>query len=178
MSNSAKRISALPKTTILDANDRVVVLTNPDLTTNDVGGRGYTDVQTIRINDIALELASTLLPAASDSSFGVIKIGAGLAIDEDGIVTAPLPIASDTVTGVVKIGEGILFDEYENKEKQYTRITKQIFGKIHNIIDHYTDPVEEEEEGFAQEILLAETPNAPPIIYTNPEIPHEITTSY
>ena len=110
MSNSAKRISALSVTTILDANDRVVVLTNPDLTANDAGGRGYTDVQTIRILDIATELATTLLPAANDSSFGVIKIGAGLAIDEDGIVTAPLPVASNTVTGVVKIANNISFD--------------------------------------------------------------------
>jgi hypothetical protein len=100
MADDSKRVSELGITSTLSSNDRVLVLTNPDSSPN---------VQTITINNFAVKLANAL-PIANSTTPGVIKIGPGLSVAANGVVSAPLPVASNTVTGVVKIGAGINFD--------------------------------------------------------------------
>ena len=98
MSNDSKRVSELTQASTLHANDRVVVLTNPNTAAN---------AQTITLANFGLAIANNGMPIANSTQLGVIKIGDGLAIAANGTVTAPLPIASKTVTGVVKIGDNI-----------------------------------------------------------------------
>jgi hypothetical protein len=100
MADDSKRVSELGITSTLSSNDRVLVLTNPDSSPN---------VQTITVNNFAVKLAN-VLPIANSTTLGVIKIGPGLSVAANGVVSAPLPVASNTVTGVVKIGAGINFD--------------------------------------------------------------------
>ena len=101
MSNDAKKVSELGIASTLSANDRVLVLTNPDSAAN---------AQTITVTNLANKLANTFIPIANSTTLGVIKIGPGLSVAANGLVSAPLPVASNTVTGVVKIGSGINFD--------------------------------------------------------------------
>lgn len=100
MSNDSKKLSELLIATTLSANDRVVMLTNPDSAAN---------AHTIKLTNFGASLANNM-PVANSTQLGVIKIGAGLAVAANGTVTAPLPIASATVTGVVKIGSNINVD--------------------------------------------------------------------
>lgn len=54
------------------------------------------------------------LPTASGSTLGGVKIGTGLSIDVDGVLSATgsytLPIASSTILGGIKIGSGLSID--------------------------------------------------------------------
>ena len=102
MSNDSKRVSELTVTTTLSANDRVVALAGVD---------SSPDAKTITLRNLGRALTVNSIPIANSSQLGIIKIGDGLAIAANGLVTAPLPIASNTVTGVVKIGDGIDVDE-------------------------------------------------------------------
>ena len=58
-----------------------------------------------------------VLPIASASELGGIKVGEGLSIDEEGILSADggeeytLPVAGESTLGGVKIGEGLSIDE-------------------------------------------------------------------
>lgn len=98
MSNDSKRISELSIATTVSANDRVVVLTNPNSSPN---------VYTISAVNLAKSLVANIFPIANSSSFGVIKIGPGLAIAANGVVTAPLPIANSSSFGVIKVGDNL-----------------------------------------------------------------------
>jgi len=54
------------------------------------------------------------LPIASDTILGGIKVGSGLSIDINGILSSSyaytLPIASDTILGGIKVGAGLSID--------------------------------------------------------------------
>ena len=102
MSNDAVRTSQLGITTTLANTDRVVVLTNPTTAAQ---------TQTVALTTLATTLASNVMPIANSTQLGVIKIGAGLAVAANGVVTAPLPIATPTNLGVVKIGTGLVIDD-------------------------------------------------------------------
>jgi hypothetical protein len=101
MSNDSRKVSSLTQATTVSANDRVVVLTNPDSSSN---------VQTITLSNFGLAMANNGIPIANSSQLGVIKIGAGLAVAANGTVTAPLPVGSKNTTGVVKVGDNINVD--------------------------------------------------------------------
>ena len=101
MTNDAKRTSQLGIATTLSANDRVVVLTNPATAAQ---------TQTISVTNFAVTIASNGLPIANSTQLGVIKIGPGLAVAANGVVTAPLPIATTSSVGVVKVGSGLGVD--------------------------------------------------------------------
>jgi len=100
MANDAKRTSQLGIATTLSANDRVVVLTNPDTSAQ---------TQTIAVSDISVALANTI-PIANSTQAGVIKIGPGLVSYANGTVTAPLPVATYSTAGVVIVGTGLSVD--------------------------------------------------------------------
>jgi hypothetical protein len=74
------------------------------------------DIEDLRIfAQYAVGTRSDLLPSgnyASATTAGLIKIGSGLAIDANGVVTTTysLPIASSTVLGGVKVGSGLSVD--------------------------------------------------------------------
>ena len=98
MSNDSKRISELDIATTVSANDRVVVLTNPSTSPN---------VYTISAVNFAKSLSANIFPIANSTTLGVIKIGPGLAIAANGVVSAPLPIANTSSFGVVKVGNNL-----------------------------------------------------------------------
>jgi hypothetical protein len=100
MANDSKRTSELGIVTSLSANDRLVVLTNPATSAQ---------TQTITVNNFS-NTVNSYLPIANSSTLGVIKIGSGLAVAANGVVTAPLPVATYSSVGVVKIGSGIVVD--------------------------------------------------------------------
>jgi len=64
MSNDAKKVSELGIASTLSANDRVLVLTNPDSAAN---------AQTITVTNLANKLANTFIPIANGTTLGVIK---------------------------------------------------------------------------------------------------------
>ena len=51
------------------------------------------------------------LPVATDTVLGGVKVGTGLVVTNDGILSAPytytLPVATDTVLGGIKVGSGL-----------------------------------------------------------------------
>jgi hypothetical protein len=102
MSNDAVKTSQLGITTTLANNDRVVVLTNPNTAAQ---------TQTIAVSTLARTLASNIMPIANSTQLGVIKIGAGLSVAANGVVTAPIPVANASIAGVVKIGSGLTVDQ-------------------------------------------------------------------
>jgi len=98
MSNDSKRVSQLTVTTTLAQDDRVVVLSNPN---------GLADAKTITAHNFANSLVNNIIPTANSTQLGVIKVGAGLAVTDSGVLSAPLPIGTKSVTGVVKVGDNI-----------------------------------------------------------------------
>ena len=102
MSNDSKRVSQLSVTTTLSQGDRVVVLSNPN---------GLADAKTITAHNFANSLVNSIIPTANNTQLGVVKVGAGLAVTENGVLSAPLPIGTTSVTGVVKVGSNINVDQ-------------------------------------------------------------------
>ena len=92
MSNDAIKTSQLGIVTTLSANDRVVVLTNP---------ASAAQTQTVSVSNLARVLASNVMPIANSSQLGVIKIGPGLSVAANGVVSAPIPVANATTAGVI-----------------------------------------------------------------------------
>lgn len=95
MSNDSKRVSELGIATTLANTDRVVVLTNPNTSAQ---------TQTITLKNFANSLTVNALPIANATQLGIIKIGSGLAVAANGVVTAPLSVATTSNVGVVQIG--------------------------------------------------------------------------
>jgi hypothetical protein len=103
MSNESRRVSELLVANTVSANDRVLALINPATAAN---------TKTITLRNLANSMiTSNVFPIANSTQLGVIKIGDGLSIAANGVVTAPLPVASNSVHGVVQIGDGLNVDE-------------------------------------------------------------------
>ena len=98
MANDAIKTSQLGIVTTLSPSDRVVIVTNPS---------SSAQTQTITATNLARAFANTIMPIANSTQLGVIKIGAGLSVAANGVVTAPLPSATDSVAGVVKVGTNL-----------------------------------------------------------------------
>jgi len=100
MTNDAKRTSQLGIVTTLNANDRVVVLTNPD---------SAAQTQTVSVNTVIGTIANAL-PIATNTTLGVVYAGPGISISANGQLVAPLPLATQYVAGIIKIGNNISYD--------------------------------------------------------------------
>lgn len=66
--------------------------------------------------DQAVAGSSYTLPAATTTTLGGVKVGAGLSVTEDGTLSATggsgnIPIASDTVLGGIKVGESLSIED-------------------------------------------------------------------
>lgn len=90
-----------------EMGDRPIV----SITNNKVTGYIKTGTEKLILEGFELDT----LPIASSSIFGVIKVGSGLNINDDGILSASaqnyaLPIATNSTLGGVKIGSGISID--------------------------------------------------------------------
>ena len=92
MANEALRTSQLGIVTTLANTDRVVVLTNPATSAQ---------TQTITVTNLALSAANQI-PYANSSVAGTVKVGAGLSMSINGVLSAPLPLATNTSVGVVQ----------------------------------------------------------------------------
>lgn len=83
------------------ANNAQTAANNAQTTANN----NTTEINTIKD---ALQNLSFEVPVATTESAGVVKIGSGLTVQQDGTLSAnETPSASTTVKGVVKIGSGI-----------------------------------------------------------------------
>jgi hypothetical protein len=98
MANDSKRVSELSIATSLANTDRVVVLTDPS---------GSANVKTITLGNLGSSLAANGFPIANSTQLGVFKVGDGLSIAANGVLTAPLPVANTSAYGVVKIGNNL-----------------------------------------------------------------------
>jgi len=97
MANDTRKVSQLGITTTLSANDRVVVLANT--------------VGNVQTKTITLTNFTNKLSTANSSSLGVVKIGSGINVDANGVVSVSyLTAANSSSLGVVKIGSGINVD--------------------------------------------------------------------
>lgn len=103
MSNQSIKTSNLGIATTLSANDRVVVLTNP---------ASAAQTQTIAANNFASSLMG-VSPYANSSNAGVFKVGAGLSMAANGVLTAPVSLATSSSPGVVQ-GDGNTVIIYSN----------------------------------------------------------------
>jgi len=92
MTGQTVKTSNLGITTTLSANDRVVVLTNP---------ASSAQTQTIAANNLASSIVG-LIPYANASNAGVFKVGAGLSINVNGVLSAPVSPATANSLGVVQ----------------------------------------------------------------------------
>jgi len=92
MTGQTVKTSNLGITTTLSANDRVVVLTNP---------ASSAQTQTITANNLASSIVG-LTPYANASNAGVFKVGAGLSINVNGVLSAPVSPATTNSPGVVQ----------------------------------------------------------------------------
>jgi hypothetical protein len=80
MANDARRISDLAIANTLSANDRVVILANPDTSAN---------VKTITANNFAASLiASNVIPVASTTQLGVVKVDGNTITISNGTISA------------------------------------------------------------------------------------------
>ena len=66
------------------------------------------------------------MPVATTTTTGVVQIGAGLNVDEKGVISTP--IASKEALGIVKIGSNITV--YENGEIEIPRATAEELGVV------------------------------------------------
>jgi len=103
MTGQTVKTSNLGITTTLSANDRVVVLTNP---------ASAAQTQTIAANNFASGLMG-VSPYANSTNAGVFKVGAGLAMAANGVLTAPVSLATSSSPGVVQ-GDGNTITIYSN----------------------------------------------------------------
>ena len=103
MTGQTVKTSNLGITTTLSANDRVVVLTNPD---------SSAQTQTITANNLANSVVS-LLPYANATNAGVIRVGSGLSVSAGGVLSAPISIpgsyANDAVANTNGVAVGGLY---------------------------------------------------------------------
>lgn len=100
---------------------------------------GVPTTRTLTINGTALDLsadrswtiAGYTLPTATDSVLGGIKIGSGLSIDANGVVSAAgtytLPTASATVLGGIKVGTNLSIDANGVLSATDTNTTYSVF---------------------------------------------------
>ena len=129
MANDSKRVSELGITTSVSANDRLVVLTNPNTSAQ---------TQTITVGNLGYSLTQNVIPIANATQLGIIKIGDGLVVGANGVVTAPIPIASTVQTGVVKIGNGInvnangVISVNLNQDTDFTNVTSNVIPIANN----------------------------------------------
>ncbi len=54
------------------------------------------------------ELGSATIPVASATDLGGIKVGTGLDVDANGVLSVDLPIATNSTLGVIKAGSGVI----------------------------------------------------------------------
>jgi len=102
MTDNSKKVSELPLASNALATDRVLLLKDPS---------GSPSTRTITIANFA-NTVITSLPAASNTSFGVVKIGSGIDVS-NGVIsvnTNNIPVANSTVTGTVKVGNNLSMD--------------------------------------------------------------------
>lgn len=103
MTNDARRTSQLGIATTLSANDRVVVLTNPATSAQ---------TQTISVYNFANSIANSI-PIANATSLGVFKVGPGLAMASNGVLSAPLtiygPYSNDSNASANGVAVGSLY---------------------------------------------------------------------
>ena len=93
MANDSKKISELAIATALSANDRVVVLSNPNTAS--------ANVKTITVGNFGIGMANNL-PKANSSQVGVVKAGNNITIDANGAISTPgLPSTNIDSTGYV-----------------------------------------------------------------------------
>ena len=93
MANDSKKISELAIATALSANDRVVVLSNPNTAS--------ANVKTITVGNFGIGMANNL-PKANSSQVGVVKAGNNITIDANGAISTPgLPSTNVDSTGYV-----------------------------------------------------------------------------
>lgn len=100
MAIKSRRFSELPVTDTLVSTDRVLVLTNAT-------GNGAAVTKTAAITDLVAAASNPSLPTANSTNLGCIKIGDGLEIDANGVVTAPINLANTSAPGAVTIGKGL-----------------------------------------------------------------------
>jgi len=98
MANDSKKVSQLGITTALANTDRVVVLTNP---------AASAQTQTITLANLGKSLTTNAIPIANSTQLGIVKIGSGLAVAANGVVSLNSPAATNSVLGSVKIGSNI-----------------------------------------------------------------------
>ena len=85
--------------------NKVDKVSGKGLSTND-----YTTTEKNKLAGIADSANNYILPTASSSTKGGVKVGDGLSIDSEGVLSAgayALPTASSTTKGGVKIGSGL-----------------------------------------------------------------------
>jgi hypothetical protein len=129
MSNDSKRVSELGITTTLQANDRVVVLTNPNTSAQ---------TQTISVGNLGYSLTQNAIPIANATQLGIVKIGPGLVVAANGVVSAPIPVANQVQLGVVKIGNGInvnangVISVNINQDTNFTNVSSDIIPSSNN----------------------------------------------
>jgi hypothetical protein len=115
MANEALRTSQLGIVTTLANTDRVVVLTNPATSAQ---------TQTITVTNLALSAANQI-PYANSSVAGTVKVGAGLSMSVNGVLSAPLvvlgPYANDAAASSAGIPLKGLY--YNNSGSLQIRLT-------------------------------------------------------